>query len=122
MKIYLSHSSGYDYENELYLPLKSSVVVREHEVFFPHDTENRDTNSKSLIEHGDIILAEVSEPSTGQGIELGWASSANKSILCIYRSGSKLSSSLKFITNQFIEYKNPEDLLSKLHNWLAANK
>jgi hypothetical protein len=122
MKIYLSHSGSSDYENELYAPLKSSSIAREHEIFFPHDTENIDTNSKNLIASGDLLIADVSYPSTGQGIELGWASDANISILCIYKTDSKISSSLKFVTNQFIEYKDQDDMLSKLADWIAINK
>jgi len=122
MKIYLSHSSNYDYENDLYIPLKLSVIVKEHEVFFPHDKVNLNTNSKALIEHGDLLIAEVSEPSTGQGIELGWANGASKPIVCIYKTGSKISSSLKFIANQFIEYEDSDDMVSKLHDYLTINK
>lgn len=119
MKIYLSHSSNYDYETELYVPLKSSKIVRSHEVLFPHDKENTNQNSKNWIEVADLIIAEVSRPSTGQGIELGWADAVGKQILCLYKTGAKVSESLKFIAQDFIEYSNDTDMLTKLENQLA---
>jgi hypothetical protein len=121
MKIYLSHSSNYDYEAELYVPLKSSKIVKSHEILFPHDKENADQNSKNLIETADLVIAEVSYPSTGQGIELGWADAAGKRILCFYKTGSKISSSLQFITKDLIEYSDSTDMLIKLEAQLTAS-
>ena len=122
MKIYLSHASGYDYESELYTPLKASDIAATHKILFPHDKENIDINSKNLVQHWDLVIAEVSRPSTGQGIELGWASSSDTAILCIYRTGSKVSSSLKFITCDLIEYSDEADMLIKLSAWLKTKQ
>ncbi len=96
-------------------------MVRTHQILFPHDKENINTNSKHLIQHGDLVIAEVSQPSTGQGIELGWANESNTKILCIYMVGSKISSSLKFVASDFIEYDNQADMLHKLNTWMKAN-
>ncbi|TAL14179.1 hypothetical protein EPN95_04205 [Patescibacteria group bacterium] len=120
MKIYLSHSTNYDYEKDLYGPLKTSSMGREHQILFPHDTENSSANSKDPILHGDLVIAEVSYPSTGQGIELGWANDGDMPILCIYKKNAKISSALRFITNELIEYENEEDMLNKLTTWLSA--
>ena len=68
-----------------------------------------------------MLIAEVSLPATGQGIELGWADYANTPILCIYEKKSKISSSLKFITNNFIEYENTEDMINKLNDFINHN-
>jgi hypothetical protein len=122
MKIYLSHSGNYDYESELYVPLKSSSLAQNHQILFPHDKENIDTNSKSLIASVDLVLAEVSYPSTGQGIELGWANTSDTPILCVHKTGSKVSSSLRFVAKEFLEYKDPNDMLKKLKTWLQTKK
>jgi hypothetical protein len=114
MKIYLSHSSGYDYKTEFYDPLKSSVLAREHQILFPHDTENAGMHSKNLITQSDLVIAEVSYASTGQGIELGWADDSDISILCIHKKETKVSSTLRHITNEFIEYEDPGDMIVKL--------
>lgn len=116
MKIYISHSSQYDYTNKLYNPIKSSDLLQSNTVFLPH--ENKVVNTKEIISNYDLVIAEVSLPTTGQGIELGWADYAKTPILCIYEKGTKISSSLKFITNQFIEYENSEDMIRKISDFL----
>jgi len=120
MKIYISHSSNYDYLNELYLPLKKSKICKNNEVFFPHDKEP--INTKSVIGSFDLIIADVSFPTTGQGIELGWASYCDVPILCIYKNGAKISSSLKFIAKEFIEYTNTTDMTQQVESFIERNK
>lgn len=112
MKIYISHSSEYDYINKIYNPIKNSNLNGKNNFVLPH--ESKITNTKDVIANSDLLIAEVSEPSTGQGIELGWANYNNTPILCIYEKGSKISSSLKFITNEFIEYEDCEDMIEKI--------
>jgi hypothetical protein len=119
MKLYLTHPSNYDYQTELYQPLKASLG-KTHDIFFPHDEHPDGVLSKDIIPACDYVLAEVSEPSTGQGIELGWASAAGMPIVCFHRQGTKVSSSLRFITNQIFEYTDSEDMLATLSSALAA--
>ena len=114
MRLYLTHSSGYDYKNELYEPLKQTLG-KEYDIFLPHEKHSEGVNSKNIISECDIILAEVSQPSTGQGIELGWADSNDKPIICFYRTGSKISSALRFITDKHIEYESSSNMIRKLH-------
>jgi nucleoside 2-deoxyribosyltransferase len=121
LKIYLSHSSNYDYGAELYEPLKSSHVVRLHHFLFPHNKENIDKKSKSWVEAADLVLAEVSYPSTGQGIELGWANATGKRIICMSKSGYTVSGSLKFIADSFIQYTDEADMLQKIESCLAGS-
>ena len=121
MNIYISHSSKYDYINKLYNPIKTSNLFRLHNFFFPHDNENKTINTKEIISNYDLLIAEVSFPATGQGIELGWADYAKTPILCIYEKGAKISSSLKFITNNFIEYGNTEDMINEISNFINTN-
>ena len=119
MKIYISHSSKYfDYINKIYNPIKRSNLNQENTFFFPHDDNNKVINTKDVISKYDLIIAEVSLPATGQGIELGWADYAKTSILCIYKKGVQISSSLKFITNDFIEYENDIDMINKIDNYI----
>lgn len=120
MKIYISHSSKYDYINNIYNPIKKSDLNKEHIFFFPHDDKNKIINTKEIISKCDLIIAEVSLPATGQGIELGWADYAKTQILCMNKKGTKISSSLKFITNDFIEYENDTDMINKINNYLKS--
>ena len=113
MKIYLSHASGYDYENKLYKPLKGTFAG-EHEFFFPHDERPEGVNAREALPSYDVMLAEVSYPSTGQGIELGRAESAGVPIVCFYRAGSRISSSLRFVSDTIVEYVDNDDMISKI--------
>jgi len=89
-------------------------------VFFPHD-DNRIISTKSIIKDFDLFIADIFFASTGQGIELGWTDYCNKPILCIFRKGSKISSSLKLITNNFIEYSDNSDLAQKTEKFMIKN-
>ena len=119
MRLYLTHSTSYDFRAELYAPIKHSLTL-DHKVVFPHDTSNDSKDSKEAIKDCNAVLAEVSFPSTGQGIELGWANYLGKSIICLHKKGTKPSSALRVISNSFIEYDGPEDMIQKLNNYLAS--
>lgn len=119
MKIYISHSSEYDYINKIYNPIKSSNLIKSNIFFLPH--EEKTVNTKDIISKCDLVIAEVSLPSTGQGIELGWADYTKTPILCMYEKGTKISSSLKYITNEFIEYDSVEDMIKKIRDFIKNN-
>lgn len=115
MNIYISHCGGqYDYENELYVPLKNSGLARAHHFFLPHEPENIDADAVTVLKHIDLLVAEASFPSTGQGIELAQAKAADVPIVCFHQAGAKTSSSLRFVTDKVIEYADMPDLLAKL--------
>lgn len=116
MKIYVAHSRNYDFKNELYLPLQNSSLAQKHTFIFPHKDTDKPFNSRDLLKNNecDLVLAEVSHSATGQGIELGWADAFEVDIICMYKSGSKISGSLKVVSDIFIEYTNAEDIISRL--------
>ena len=100
-KIYLSHSTNFDFKEELYKPLKK---LKEFELILPHEKSEKPKSSKNVIKTCSALIAEVSYPSLGVGIEIGWADSFGIPIIFIFKKGSKISSSLKIISNKFIEY------------------
>ena len=112
MKIFIAHSSSFDFKKELYKPLRESDLNTKHEIILPQ--EEKETITKDIIKDVDILIAEVSYPSTGQGIELGWADIFNIPIVCIFKEGSKISQSLNHITNNMISYKDNKDMIAKL--------
>ncbi|MEK7152477.1 MAG: hypothetical protein AAB834_00890 [Patescibacteria group bacterium] len=114
MNIYISHSSVYDYESGIYKPIKDSELARVHRFFLPHEPENIDVDAKDELKQTDVLVAEASLPSTGQGIELGQANVAGVPIICFFKTGSKPSGSLRFVTEKIIEYSDTHDLLAKL--------
>ncbi|MBP9758266.1 hypothetical protein KBD45_01115 [Candidatus Dojkabacteria bacterium] len=113
MKIYVTHSTGYDFKTELYEPIMASEIYKLHQITLPHLTKEF-INSKEVIFESDLILAEVSFPSTGQGIELGWAENLGKKVICFYKSGSKYSSALNVVSSVFLEYNSNEEMVNKL--------
>jgi len=122
MKIYIGHSQGFDFEHEIYQPIRASQLNAEHEIILPHEGFDGTRNfvTKDIIKTCNVIIAEVSFPATGLGIELGWADIFQRPIICIYRKNSKISGSLKAVCNNFVEYTGPDDLIKKLENTLRS--
>ncbi len=110
MKIYVCHSTGFDFAKELYEPLKA---VAGHEFVFPHEKSDN-AHSKDSIASCDLVLAEVSYPSTGMGIELGWADAAGVPIVCVHRSDAKPSSALRHVAKDIVAYDGSADLVEKI--------
>lgn len=119
MKITLTHSSNLPWKDELYNTLEHSSLHELHKIFFPHQDGVERQMTRDVVKDSDVILAEVSYPSTGQGIELGWANIFNVPIICISKKGSKVSNSLKYIANIFIVYSDMDDMIQKLSTQLA---
>lgn len=122
MKIYVVHSSGFDFKNELYKPLREAELNIHYEIFLPHEENDKPLSSKEFIASCDLLIAEVTYPSTGQGIELGWADFAGVPIICIYKSGMKYSGALKTVSDEFIEYECEKDMVEKLGGYLKYKK
>lgn len=118
MKIYVSHQRRGNYEEELYRPLLSSKLAEKHSFIFPHNKSQKPFNTKDLFKNKlcDLVLAEISYPATGQGIELGWADIFNIPIYCIYRKGQDVSGSALSVAIKSTEYIDVKDMIEKLHN------
>jgi len=121
MKIYISHKRRSNFLEELYLPIKNSPLAKKHQFIFPHESDAHfDSKDAILNKKIDAIIAEVSFPATGQGIELGWADTQNIPIICIFKTGSEIAGSLKTLTDNFIEYGDAKDLIEKLSREIDA--
>lgn len=117
MKIYVSHSKNFNYQRDLYEPLKNSSLAQEHEFVFPHLDSEQPFDSKKTFEAKEcqLILAEVSLPSTGQGIELGWANMLNLPIIAFHNTQAEISNSLQKICKKIIAYENTiEEIIVEL--------
>jgi nucleoside 2-deoxyribosyltransferase len=112
MIIQIWHARNSDFQIELYNPIKKASFFPEHIFIFPHDEVELD--SRASLKSIDLFIAEVSTPATGLGIEIGFASAYGKSLLCIYKKWSKISASLKQVTENFIEYDNVDDMVNKV--------
>lgn len=115
MKIFVAHASAFPFEEKLYAPIRSSVLFMEHEFILPEEQKYNGTwNTKEEIEASDLMIADVSAPSTGAGIEMGWANASGTPIIALYEKGSVPSTVVKYLTETVIEYENGEDLVQKL--------
>lgn len=121
MKVHVVHSNSYDFKNELYVPLRNSELNKQHQIFLPHETDGF-IKTKNLIKEADVVIAEVSFPATGLGIELGWADAFDRPIICVSKQGTKVSDSLKAVSEVFVEYATSEELVAKLTEELANVK
>lgn len=120
MKIYIWHSQEFNFQEELYTPMRDSKLNLEYEILLPHEIPwESDFVTKNIIENCDVMIAEVSFPSTGLGIELGWANSFERPIIGIYNKWAKVSSSLKMVCNALIEYTDKNNLIEVLEKSLS---
>lgn len=77
----------------------------------------RDLNA---IKSSDVLIAEISEPSIGIGMEIMLAHHYGKKIVCIYKN-NKISNLLQALPGiNIIHYSGIEDLSKKLRNVLLV--
>ena len=121
MKIYIAHSKSFDYQNELYTPIRNDEALNEHEVILPHEISSTSSNTRDFYKDIDLLIAECSYPATGLGIELGWAFDDNIKIYCIYKKGTKVSGSIYSITKNVFEYKDIDEMLKTIEKIAMEN-
>ena len=92
-KIYIAHSRDerFNYKEALYLPIQQRYET--HDIIVPHG-DKLGIDSEQLLPTCHLMIAEVSYPSTGLGMELIWAISAKTPVLCIHRKEKFPSSSI----------------------------
>lgn len=120
MKIYVGHSSGFDFKTELYLPIRNSDLNKHHEIVLPHENSEEPFDSRTYLRSADVMVAEVSFPSTGLGIELGWADSNDVPILLVYREGMKISRSLSVVSEHLVSYSDTDQLITAIDSFLHS--
>lgn len=114
MKIYVAHArKGFDYKKNLYLPLEHAL--RYHKVTFPY-RDDKAIDSRKIIAECDLVIAEVSFPSTGLGIELGWANMYQVPILAIHKKNAKVSSNVALVAKKLIPYSTSQQLVTKIEH------
>lgn len=113
--IYVCHSKSYDYKNILYNSIKNSELFYKNKVILPHDTDMF-KSSKDAIASSDLIIADISNPSTGMGIELGWADSFSKRIIYVCNDSTEISKSLLLLSKEYFLYKDCNDLIQVFNN------
>ncbi len=118
MKLFVAHSSAFDFRTKIYGPLRASALNATHEILLPEEA-GATWNTKEVIESCDIFVLDASVPSTGAGIETGWAHAAGVPIIVIHEKGSTPSTVVAYVAQVAFEYESPEDLVEKLGAALA---
>jgi hypothetical protein len=118
MKIYVGHASDWDFQAGLYDVLNASPLAQAHHLILPHRDIEHFKFSQGLIAEADLLLAEVSRPSIGLGMELAWAREAKTPVLAIRQEGSRKSTSLHIVTPDVYEYKKPQDMIDIIDAFL----
>ncbi len=135
MRIYFSGaiSGGRDHA-AIYQHIVARLEAQGHRVLSAHVADpnvldhERDVPARSVferdrawIEECDVMIAEVSTPSTGVGYEYGYAIQIGKPVLCIYHDGLRMS---KMITGNpasnlaVATYANEAELDEKVDTFL----
>ncbi len=116
--IYVSHSRYFDFRNELYKPLLE--IFDANQIILPHQLTSNIYPIKEMLINKQIeyILAEVSYPSTGQGIEFGYADMTSTPVILLAKEDVKLSSSVEEMFTNIIRYKDTADLIDQVKSRL----
>lgn len=121
MKIFVAHASSFDFRKKLYEPIRASALNSEHEFILPEEPGDI-WNTKEVIESCGAFVAEVSVPSTGAGIEIGWANAAGVPIIAVHEKGSAPSAVIPYVSKMTFEYDSSAGLIEKIGNALASLK
>lgn len=127
-KIFLAAPFTFNFESGFLDDVEELLINLGHSVTVPHDFARDDVTDEELrekvkndlymVESSDILLAEVTNPSHGVGMEILHANKLGKRIILLTRSGTKISSMVRVHGHEIIEYSNFEDLKQKLGNCL----
>lgn len=115
-KWFVSHPSGGTQHTPTFFSAINDFAASHPniEIVYPHEKVNEVTLTQEEIRQADLILVEVSIPSTGSGIELGWANAAGKPVIAFHQGGSQPSPAIKFVTAQINIYVTEEDITKVL--------
>ncbi len=120
MILQFGHSRDYNYQKELYDPIINDQLLTTHTLILPHLDGKIWVDSRNTLKTVDVFFAEVSYPSLWLWIELWFAALYEKNIVCLYKKWSQLSWSLKYVSNNFIEYEDANDLIIKIKTYLLS--
>lgn len=126
MKIYVAHSTGIDFEAEVYGPVRRALADR-CQLILPHENNKLGEFSLPLIRKSDGVVAFINHPSEGRLLEVGWATALGVPVVLVTKEGEKYNKVYRFLLRddlnvKLIEYSNVEDLVKKLQTALNENK
>lgn len=118
MKIFFAHATEHSFKIDAYKAIRASNLNNKHDITLPQEQGYQPPMPRDIIIGHDLLVAECSYPSTGQGIELGWCHCAGIPILCIYREDHKPSGSLKNVSHAIASYKDFDEMIQKMEEFI----
>jgi hypothetical protein len=120
-RVRLGHSTGYDYQTQLYDVVRGLGLPSDVTVSLPHENGAAGDCTKSFFAGGcDLFIAEVSAASTGLGMEIAYADMHGVPVAGLYRAGSTPSSAIKMVTPMLLSYDSPEQLARHIESLISA--
>ena len=114
MRIFIAHATGFPEKAAFYKALRNSELNTSHELILPEEDIELQPHSRGDIHNYNLVIAEVSSPSHGVGIELAWAEAANVPVVCVYKKGAEFSGSLHSVCNKFMMYTDFDNMISDI--------
>ena len=121
MKVFVSAPYTENLETEFLSSLESILKEADLDVVVPHkyvdekeDIEKSIKRNFKLLDDCDMILADVTKPSHGVGMEILYAHQKGKKIIFLRKAGTKVSHMALFHANELVEYNNQKDLKENL--------
>ncbi len=115
---FISHpSGGMQHTPAFFSTIQAFAEEKGIDVIFPHDIGEDVQLRKEAMEKTDLMIVEVSIPSTGSGIEMGWAHNAGIPIHAFHQGSSEPSPAMKFVTeniNVYVTEDHVRDVLQTL--------
>lgn len=111
--IYFAHSKDFPFESDIYEPIRKSPLFKQYHFIFPH-AGGKVADSWESIQSCDLLLAEVSLPATGMGIEIGWADVLEKPIIAFHQESKNPGKGISFVAKEVIAYSSVSDFIQKL--------
>lgn len=115
--IYISHPNSIDFRAALYEPLRRSSLAQTCRLVLPHEVHDDPAafpTKQIIAEQVDLMVVEASAPSTGSGLELGWADANDVPIVAVHQPGTRVSRSVKMVAADVHEYRNGRDLAATI--------
>jgi hypothetical protein len=114
MRIYVGHSRNFDFQKELYEPIRRSPLNKRHEIVLPHEHSNEAFPSSDFLTSCDLMIAEASWESAGLSTELQWAVSFGVPVILAVRKGHDPPKFLKPIAKGIVVYSDSKELIDGL--------
>lgn len=130
-KIFIAAPLTYNFDTGFVESIREWIRDFGYQPIVPHDfasvTPEGDQMTKEissnfvLLDGSDIILADVTKPSHGVGMEILHAHNAGKKVILIAKQGTLISAMARAFAHNIVEYEDADDLRIKLSGLLNGH-